>query len=109
MNEYNQVKVGRRIRKLRNKKGFTIEKFAELADLSTSFVWEFETGKKGLSVKSIYFIAQVLGVSIDFLVTGKEINIELDSIIELISDCTPSQLESIRSIICSVIRLSNER
>ena len=34
--------LGRKIRELRKEKGYTLEKLAELADSSKSYIWELE-------------------------------------------------------------------
>jgi len=105
INEYNQKEIGKRIRKLRDEKNFTSEQFAELINRSTTFVWEFETGKKGLSAESMYFISQALDVSLDFLVTGEDLHEGLGSIIKLLSVCTPKQLKIIEKIIFNMLEM----
>ena len=61
------------IRKYRKIKGYTQEQLALYAELSYDFVRRIETmkGKSGFSVETIYRIATVLEIPIDYL-TKKE-------------------------------------
>ena len=105
MNKYNQEKVGKRIWRLRQEKGFTREQLAERANMSVAFLWEVESGKKIPSSKFLFGIAQVLDVSMDFLVTGEDINEDFRSITSILKGCTPRQLRIIESIISRVLEI----
>lgn len=59
-----------RIRKAREDMGFTREKFAELLDVSVSYLAEVERGKTGISVKMLIKICNVLGLSADYVLFG---------------------------------------
>ena len=54
-----------RIRKAREERGYTREKFAELLDVSVSYMAEVERGRTGISVKMLMKICGVLGLSAD--------------------------------------------
>lgn len=106
MNEYNPKEIAQRIWKLREENGFTREVLAERANLSGNFIYEVETNRRGLSADSMFSIAQSLSVSLGFLVTGKAPHKELNSIIELLSVCTPKQLRNVESIILNALELN---
>lgn len=62
---------GKRIQELRfahNK--MSREKLAELADISTSFLYEIETGKKGFSANVLERLADALDVKTDYILRG---------------------------------------
>lgn len=61
-----------RIRKAREDLGYTREKFAELLDVSVSYLAEVERGRTGVSVKLLIKICSSLGVSADYLLFGAE-------------------------------------
>ena len=61
--------VGERIRGLRLERKMTREELAEAAELSTSFLYEIETGKKGFSAYTLGNLA--LGVQTDYILLGK--------------------------------------
>ena len=60
-----------RIRKAREDLGYTREKFAELLDVSVSYMAEVERGRTGISVKMLMKICNVLGLSADYLLFGE--------------------------------------
>lgn len=61
-----------RIRKAREDRGYTREKFAELLDVSVSYMAEVERGRTGISVKMLVKICHVLGLSADYVLFGEE-------------------------------------
>ena len=60
-----------RIRKAREDLGYTREKFAELLDVSVSYMAEVERGRTGISVKMLTKICNVLGLSADYILFGE--------------------------------------
>ena len=61
-----------RIRKAREDAGYTREKFAELLDVSVSYMAEVERGRTGVSLKTLKAICNLLGLSADYLIFGGE-------------------------------------
>lgn len=61
-----------RIRKAREDMGYTREKFAELLDVSVSYLAELERGRTGISVKMLTKVCRVLGLSADYVLFGEE-------------------------------------
>lgn len=59
--------VGRRIKDLRLKRKMTREELAEKAEMSTSFLYEIETGKKSFSAYTLSNLAKALNVEADFI------------------------------------------
>jgi transcriptional regulator with XRE-family HTH domain len=63
--------VGERIRKKRLELDWTQETLCDKVGLSKSFLSELESGKRNVSAENLYNIAQVFGVSLDYLMAGK--------------------------------------
>jgi transcriptional regulator with XRE-family HTH domain len=66
--------LGEKVRELRKKKGYTLEKLAGLTDSSKSYIWELEN--KSLprpSADKVARIAAALGVTSDYLVDTSEL------------------------------------
>ena len=61
-----------RIRKAREDMGYTREQFAEKLDVSVSYLAELERGRIGISVKLLVKVCQVLGLSADYVLFGKD-------------------------------------
>ena len=61
------AKLGEKLRELRKKNGLTIEKLAEAASLSKSYLWELENrDSQRPSAEKLSALASVLGVTSDY-------------------------------------------
>lgn len=69
---YNQHDVGERIKLVRVKAGLTQSELAERIDASVSQIYRIENGKSGHTVDKLVEIAQILDVSTDYLLLGKD-------------------------------------
>ena len=56
--------VGFRIREVRQERGYSQEKLAELADLHRAYIGQIERGEKNIGLKNLEKIARALGVNI---------------------------------------------
>lgn len=65
------VEIGARIKAEREKAGLTQERFSELIGLGTKSVSAFERGAVGISFVTLKKICQVLSVSSDAILFGK--------------------------------------
>ena len=63
--------MGERIRHTRLMRGYTREFLAEKAEISSKFLYEIETGRKGFSVLVLYNLCQALEVDSDYILHGK--------------------------------------
>lgn len=64
--------LGDRIKERREELGWTQETLANRAGLSKGFLSDVENGKRGIGARSLLDIAQVLGMSLDYLMKGSE-------------------------------------
>lgn len=64
--------VGERIKYLRLTRKMTREELAEAAEMSTSFLYEIETGKKSFSAYTLDNLAQALDLTTDYILHGDE-------------------------------------
>ena len=65
------VRAGERIRALRVTKGYTRDFLANKIHLSTKFLYEIETGKKGFTAEVLYRLSDALEVKCDYILVGK--------------------------------------
>lgn len=86
--------VGLRIREIREAQQLSREKFSEKCDLSDSFLSAVESGKKGITSKTIYKICSANHISADYLIFGKEHGFETDTVVELIESLDKPSRES---------------
>lgn len=94
------IHIGERIRKLREDKKYTREALAEKADISSKFLYEIETGKKGFSAETLCKISRALSVSCDYIMLGgdpeRRENEEIICVLEMLE---PRQISKIRDIL----------
>ena len=55
--------VGRNVKRLRQKKGLTQERFAEISGFSQQYLSSLERGRRNPTVVTLYELAVALGVS----------------------------------------------
>lgn len=98
--------AGTRIRALREKAGYSREKFSEMAGIGAKFLYEIECGKKGMSAYTLYNIAAALGVSTDFILSGLTSSGDLDGIIGILSSMDAEQLSRVEIILRQIAMLT---
>ncbi len=107
MNEENKV-IGKRIRNKREQQGLSREKLSELANISSQFLADIETGKKGMTVSTLKKICSALYISSDEIVFGREKSSGefTDEIISMITNLNTNQQTELCNIIRSIIKLT---
>lgn len=100
-------KVGARIKYLRENNGYTRERFAEMVDISSKFLYEIETGKKGFSVEILLQISKALSVSCDYLLTGYNDNTgNMEKVAAVLEGIDPSQMGKVKDILRLIQEIS---
>ena len=66
-----EKQLGEKIKKLRNDKGLSQEKFALLIDMDRTYFATVEMGKRNVSLHNIEKIANGLGISLTFLLRAE--------------------------------------
>ena len=85
------IRVGARIRTIRENMGYTRERFSALCDISDSFLSDVERGNKSLTTKTLTKICNSTNVSADYIVLGKpelSISKEKDSTLDELNAIT---------------------
>lgn len=98
--ELNRSEMGRRIRQRRELLGLSREDLARRLDVTSKFIADLEYGDKGTSVKNLYRLKQILGVSIDYLMDGEPNNEDEDEPRKMLSENIMGSLS-----VCSVKQL----
>ena len=75
--------LGQRIRARRTELHWTQDELARKAGISKSFLSDVENGKRGTSADNLLDIARVLGMSLDYLMTGTEDGGEISREVEV--------------------------
>lgn len=62
--------TGDRIKEIRDKRGWTLDKLAEESQISKGFLSDVENNKRDISSQNLLRIANALGASVDYLLKG---------------------------------------
>jgi len=60
-------KFGKRLRELRHRKGYSQEKFADLASLHRNYIGMVERGERNITLMNINKLARALGIEVSEL------------------------------------------
>ena len=96
-----------RIQKAREDMGYTREKFAEVLDVSVSYLAELERGRTGISVKMLVKVCNVLGLSADYVLFGTERSADL-SRIDAIHRIDTKYLQLLDNVISDLLVLTTQ-
>lgn len=72
MRELNK-EIGAKIWNMREHLEISREKLGEMTGLSNRFIYDIETGRKGMSAESLFKISDALGVTCDHIMSELEI------------------------------------
>ncbi len=64
--------VGLRVKQRRRELGLSQDALAQRAGISKSFLSDLETGKRSLGAETLLDLGRAMGLSLDYLMTGKE-------------------------------------
>ena len=101
-----QKDMGRRVRNRREAMNMSREDLAEKLGVSTQFVADIEYGNKGVSIRKLYLLCQILDVTADYVLAGNVYSRDEDEeavkvceeIMGLLQRCDARQLKGIREI-----------
>lgn len=83
--------IGRRVKESRIQKQMSQAELAERIDMSVSYISHIETAKKQASLESLVRIANVLGITVDHMLSGNQANDPSEywaDLVGIIEDCT---------------------
>lgn len=64
--------IGKRVAEIRSNMGMTKVEFAELIGITNQYLGRVERGENGLTIEKAVNIGEKTGVSLDYLLTGKQ-------------------------------------
>lgn len=105
------MEIGSRVRKSRERLGYSRETLAEKSQLATSFVGSIELGTGSFSAESLIKLCRALSVSADYILFGKEQASDLSEVDSMLSGLDPKylpQLQELLSAYLKTIALMNE-
>ncbi len=85
--------TGDRIKEIRTKKELTQDQLSEKAHISKGFLSDIENNKRNISSMKLLEIANTLGVSVDYLLKGDEVNSKASSEVTIPNDLSQAAEE----------------
>lgn len=108
MKNFNDTEIGKRIRLLREKTGYSREHLSEMAGIGSKFLYEIETGKKSMSAYTLFNHA-ALNVSCDYILSGKTQNEDFSYIVNILSTMQKDDISRIEKIIKHIAEIANSK
>lgn len=99
------IAIGNRIKLARENMGWTQEELAEKIDLSTQFISTIERGVAGASLGTIIKLCDVLNVSSEWLLCGKQATPDSARIATKISSLSSAQLAALDRVTDELLHL----
>ncbi len=93
------IEIGKRIQDRRRQLGFTQEQLSEKMNVSIQMVSNLERGIKAIRIDNLIKLSRVLGISTDYILTGKESDAEMTELAERIACLPGSSREMIRILV----------
>lgn len=90
--EYSNAAIGYRIKLAREEVGMTQERLAEQIHRSTQFISTIERGAAGPSIKTVIRLCEVLNVSSEWILRGRQKSADAETIASKFSGLSNKQL-----------------
>ena len=91
--------IGRRIQNRRKQRGYTQEQLAEMMNVSIQMVSNLERGNKAIRIDNLINLSQILDVSTDYILLGKETTEDISTLTSRISKLPPKDRKTVEMLI----------
>lgn len=102
-----KIMIGSRIRTIRESMPMTREQFAELINVSVSFLSQIERGNKLMSIEKLMEISSKTGFSTDYILfDDKAKSNYVNRINKMLQDCSNDIAEIAYEVICPILKFN---
>ena len=101
------VKLGEKIKRERVHNRLTQETLAEMAEITSSYVGQIERGERKVTLSKLVRIANVLNVSVDYLLSDTIDTIDDDLEIE-VKNAMNNMAEKDKKMVIDIIKIIND-
>ena len=91
--------IGKRISERRKQLNFTQEFVAEKMDVSVQMISNLERGNKAIKIENLIKISHILGISTDYILTGKHIESDIEHIKSKLEKLSKTDFDMINMLI----------
>ena len=85
------VEIGKRIQGRRKQMGLTQEQLADKMDVSIQMVSNLERGNKSIRIENLIKLSEILNISTDYILTGKETAEDMQGLTEQMASLSQKQ------------------
>ena len=103
MQELNFLEIGERIRRQREFLGYTREYMSDQLSVSENFCRDIEIGAKGMSIQTLAKLSNILKLSLDYILLGKDANGDMEPFILMLNACRPEKRKYAEDILKSFL------
>lgn len=94
-NDAERYAIANRIAELREEKGYKSMEMANFMDIHRSTYSDIECANVKLSTDNLFKLCQIFDVSADYILFGKEIDMELEEIRDILEKQSPGRAKQI--------------
>ena len=91
--------IGKRIQLRRKQQGYTQEQLAEMMNVSIQMVSNLERGNKAIRIDNLIHLSQILDISTDYILTGKETTEDIQSLTARIAQLPEKERKMIEVLV----------
>ncbi|MBR3954377.1 MAG: helix-turn-helix transcriptional regulator [Clostridia bacterium] len=99
MHESDLINIGKRIQQRRKQLALTQEQVAEMMNVSVQMISNLERGNKAIRIDNLVNLSNILNISTDYILTGKETITDLSALTERIQSLTEKEQQMIELLI----------
>lgn len=105
-NELN-IQIGERIKVSREVSGYTQERFSEMVGVSPQYVSDLERGNVGVSIATFKKICEVLNVSSDYILMGREIENDISPVLNKLKYLPENKFCVMQELINKILEIAS--
>ena len=107
MADVDLAEIGRRIQLRRKQQGLTQEQLADRMNVSIQMISNLERGNKSIRIDNLINLCQILDVSTDYILTGKETQDDFRALTARIETLSPANRKMIEMLVDYCISENN--
>ena len=107
MADVDLAEIGKRIQLRRKQQGLTQEQLADRMNVSIQMISNLERGNKAIRIDNLINLSQILDVSTDYILTGKETQDDFHALTARIEALSPANRKMIEMLVDYCISENN--